>query len=253
MYIEQLGAGQDIVMLHGWSMNSAVWRKLAEQLAASYCVHLVDLPGHGASEWHDDALSIEPLLQELSQLLPKQAHWVGWSLGGMIATAYAERFPSRVNKLVLLASNPKFVQDEAWACAMDKEVFTRFADSLDIELEQTIQRFLLLQARGAENSRETIRQLTQQLADKPLPHHDALRAGLELLLSFDVRTQLTALNCPVHFILGDRDTLVPTTMLDEVVRLNQNISTNLIEGAGHAPFISQQNKCHQQITEFFNG
>ena len=36
-------------MLHGWGLHGGVFSRVAERLAASHCVHLVDLPGHGAS------------------------------------------------------------------------------------------------------------------------------------------------------------------------------------------------------------
>ena len=44
--VEQFGQGPDLVLLHGWGMNGAVWHGIAQPLAAHYRLHLVDL--HGA-------------------------------------------------------------------------------------------------------------------------------------------------------------------------------------------------------------
>jgi pimeloyl-[acyl-carrier protein] methyl ester esterase len=53
-------------------------------------------------------------------------------------------------------------------------------------------------------------------------------------------------------ILGDRDTLIPDTMLDVVKQMTSNVQTTLLKGAGHAPFISQPKECQQAIELFIN-
>ena len=47
--VERFGQGPDLVLLHGWGMNGAVWHGIAQELAAHYRLHLVDLPGFGNS------------------------------------------------------------------------------------------------------------------------------------------------------------------------------------------------------------
>ncbi|MDQ7072401.1 MAG: hypothetical protein Q9N32_01010 [Gammaproteobacteria bacterium] len=89
---------------------------------------------------------------------------------------------------------------------MDVGVFKSFSDNLEQDQTATLQRFLLLQARGAQYSRDTIRTLTQQITVEKPPVSDALKAGLILLIETDLRTQFSALQCPVKMVLGDRDT-----------------------------------------------
>lgn len=252
MHIKKMGSGPDLVMLHGWSMHSAVWYDLAELLAENFTLYLVDLPGHGQSEWEEHALDLDVLLADLASELPKSAYWLGWSLGGLISIDFAAQFPERVKKLVLLAATPCFVKKPDWTCAMEPEVFQAFADNLDENQADTLQRFLLLQARGSTHSRDTIRQLAEQLAIEKPPAAEALVAGLHLLISVDMRTQLAMLDCPVMMILGDRDTLIPSAMLDVVKQMTSNVQTTLLEGAGHAPFISQTTECLQAIKLFID-
>ena len=47
LYVEQMGQGPDLVMVHGWGMSGAVFDSVARELAQNFCVHLVDLPGYG--------------------------------------------------------------------------------------------------------------------------------------------------------------------------------------------------------------
>jgi len=252
MHIKKMGKGPDLVMLHGWSMHSIVWHDLAESLAENFTLYMVDLPGHGQSEWQDNALDLDVLLANLASELPKSAYWLGWSLGGLISIAFTAQFPERVKKLVLLAATPCFVKKPDWSCAMEPEVFQSFSDNLVENQADTLQRFLLLQARGSSHSRDTIRQLTEQLAIEKPPVTEALSAGLHLLISIDMRTQLAMLGCPIMMILGDRDTLIPSTMLDVVKQMTSNVQTVLLKGAGHALFISQTTECLQTIELFID-
>ena len=252
MYIKTMGQGPDLVMLHGWSMHSAVWQALAEGLAQNFTLHLVDLPGHGQSRWQEGALQMDTLIANLAAQLPKQAYYLGWSLGGLISIAFAKQYPQRVNKLILMAATPRFVQDKDWSCAVQQQVFEQFAENLDENQSETLQRFLLLQARGSKKSKETIRQLGQQLAQATPPIASALQDGLSLLINTDMRQQLKELTCPVQIILGDRDTLIPTGMLAAVKQIKPELASVLLAGAGHAPFISPPMACQQAIERFIN-
>lgn len=252
MHIKKIGSGPDLVMLHGWSMHSAVWHELAEGLQQRFTLHLVDLPGHGQSDWQEGDLDLDVLLKNLAETLPEKAFYLGWSLGGLLSIAFANQYPQRVKKLILMAATPRFVQDKNWPCAVEQQVFEQFAENLDENQSQTLQRFLLLQARGAEQSRETIRQLTQQLAHTTPPDAQALHKGLALLIETDMRQQLNDLNCPVQMILGDRDTLIPSDMISAVKQHKPDIDSVVLAGAGHAPFISQPRTCQQAIERFIN-
>ena len=239
-------------MLHGWSMHSAVWHDLADELAKNFTLHLVDLPGHGQSSWQQGDLELDVLVNNLAMELPETAYWMGWSLGGLISLAFAEHFPKRIKKLVLLAATPNFVQADDWSCAMETAIFEQFADNLNLNQAETLQRFLLLQARGSDHSRDTIRQLGEQLAIENPPNSEALQAGLKLLIETDMRKQFSDLACPIQIILGDRDTLIPKEMLQAATQLHPEADINLLSGAGHAPFISQPVECQKLIESFIN-
>ncbi len=100
------GQGPDLVLVHGWGMNGAVWSACVSELAEHFTVHTVDLPGYGYSH----QIGYDSLTQLVDALLveaPERAIWLGWSLGGLIATHIAHEYPARVSQLVTLASSPK--------------------------------------------------------------------------------------------------------------------------------------------------
>lgn len=253
MHIKTVGAGPDLVLIHGWSMHSGVWHELAEGLAERFTLHLVDLPGHGQSDWQDGQFELPILLSELEQQLPDNAIWLGWSLGGLISLAMQQQYPGKVRKLILMAATPKFVSSDDWPCAMAPEVFDNFASNLEVDQQQTLQRFLMLQAKGAVQSRETIRELSEQISTQHTPQPEALKQGLALLLEKDLRGALSQATCPLQLILGTQDTLIPTSMSDYAKKLNTELQVDMIDGVGHAPFIAQPQRCQELIELFIDG
>jgi len=108
---EEFGQGPELVFLHGWGANSALWRSWIERHFVGYRITLIDLPGHGQSpqaSWSDDAL-LDGWVDAIVAALPERAILVGWSLGGLLAQQIAWRYPQRVTSLVLMASSPCFV------------------------------------------------------------------------------------------------------------------------------------------------
>lgn len=251
MNISVTGQGPDLVLIHGWSMHSGIWHEFGEQLAKSYTLHLVDLPGHGDSEWHEGDFTAEHIIEQLAEKLPTCAYYLGWSLGGLIAALFSYHHPECVRKLVMLAASPCFAQKANWLCAMPQTTFMAFADKLETQQAETLQRFLMLQAKGAEQSKQTIRCLSEQMAEK-VAHHGALSAGLDMLINSDIREQMAALTMPVKLILGECDTLIPSGMVTASKLLNSQMETALISGAGHAPFVSHPQHCLDEVARFLN-
>ena len=87
-YWQSTGRGDDLVLVHGWGMNGAVWHQAVEQLSQHFRVHVVDLPGFGHShQLHFETM--EELAQQVLHSAPDNAIWLGWSLGGLVATHIA--------------------------------------------------------------------------------------------------------------------------------------------------------------------
>ncbi len=237
LFHRRLGYGPDLVLLHGWGMNSAVWQPIVPGLAERFRLTVIELPGHGASaparaadlaEWAAMCLAVAP----------DSAHWLGWSLGGQVALRAALSAPMRVNGLSLVATTPRFVQGHDWPCAMAVETFEQFAAGLHRDPAATLSRFLGLQVKGAEHGRETLRLLRAELAQRPRPSEAGLAQGLDLLLTNDLRAELKYLTCPSHWLFGARDTLVPPSMQARLPGYLAAADIEQIPGAGHAPFLS---------------
>ncbi|WP_394294239.1 pimeloyl-ACP methyl ester esterase BioH [Aeromonas rivipollensis] len=236
--VERFGQGQDLVLLHGWGMNGAVWHGIAQQLSAHYRLHLVDLPGFGNSPLGEGSdYSLPWLAEQVATVLPEKCHLLGWSLGGLVASQLALTRPERLHSLITVASSPCFMAREDWPGIAPK-VLAGFNQMLAGDFMQTIERFLAIQAMGSEHARNDIRQLRHWLAERPAPQLAALEAGLGLLADVDLRDELVGLELPWLRIYGRLDSLVPKAaipLLDERYPESRSL---VLEKASHAPFIS---------------
>ncbi|WP_123246573.1 pimeloyl-ACP methyl ester esterase BioH [Aeromonas dhakensis] len=248
--VERFGQGPDLVLLHGWGMNGAVWHGIVPALAARYRVHLVDLPGFGNSPLAGEAeYSLPWLAEQVAAILPDKCHLLGWSLGGLVASQLALNHPERLHSVITVASSPCFMARDEWPGIAPK-VLTGFNQMLAGDFKQTIERFLAIQAMGSEHARDDIRQLRHWLAERPAPQLAALEAGLGLLADVDLRDELVQLNLPWLRVYGRLDSLVPKAsipLLDERYPASRSV---VLEKASHAPFISHPQQFIEIIEHF---
>ena len=254
LHLQSTGQGPDLVLLHGWAMHSGYFEPIIEGLASHFRVHRLDLPGHGQSRDYPDPYSIENLAHEilaaLTPLLSGKAIWLGWSLGGSVATWIAAHVSSKVAALILVASNPRFVQQPDWPHGVADAVLQEFADGLVNDYKKTLLRFLSLQIRGAEHERERLRQLRNQMHNAAAPETRVLNAGLEILRQFDGRAWLRQLAPPMLIIAGRKDTLVPVMALESIATAPGKARLSIWETAGHAPFLSNPERFINEVKAF---
>jgi pimeloyl-[acyl-carrier protein] methyl ester esterase len=242
LHTDVVGAGPDLVLLHGWGMHSGVWGQWLLHLQRDFRVTAVDLPGHGSSRFQGQR-ELEEWAAAVLEVVPPRAWWVGWSLGGLVALAAADQARNRLSGLVLLASTPKFVAYQDWMHGVPAEVFSQFARQLETDSERTLSRFLSLQVRCAERGNETLRQLRGDLRGRPAADPGALRAGLRFLQECDLRSAIRGRDMPLFWLLGERDTLIPA----QLARDFPGIASTVIPGAGHAPFLSHPQQCADYV------
>jgi pimeloyl-[acyl-carrier protein] methyl ester esterase len=247
LFISRSGQGPAIVLLHGWGMNGAIFKPLLDYLIEDFEVLCVDMPGHGKSGLVD--LSFDQQIEELARVLPESI-LLGWSMGGLYAIALAQKYPHKFSHVLLVASNPRFVQQEDWSSAVPQQVFDEFSDSLTGDWKKTIKRFIGLQLHGVEQARHLIRQVTDLLYEGGAPQPEALRKGLQLLLTHDARDALKSLQQPVMMVLGRRDTLVPISLLQQIHRVMPLIRVECFPHSAHVPFVSHPQQFADLLREF---
>jgi len=247
------GTGSEkISLLHGWGFNGAIWEETTRTLANRASVNCIDLPGHGQSPMPLGDYTIEVLADTIAEKLPDQGNVIGWSLGGMIAMQLALRHPEKVKRLVLVGSVARFVRDDDWRYAISSEILQDFSTSLKNDLQETLQRFIALQIMGSDESRMILRKLRELMNSNLAPQPAALQGGLKILQDVDLRDQLPQLKQPILMIFGKRDTLSRPQTAKQMLPLLPNAKLEIIDGAGHAPFLSHNQHFTNLIEQFIH-
>ncbi|MEW5755020.1 MAG: pimeloyl-ACP methyl ester esterase BioH [Pseudomonadota bacterium] len=252
LYHHTQGEGPAVVLLHGWGMHGGVWDDVVQALCTRFRVTVLDLPGHGRSTLPPEGFTLEAAAEAIAAAVPQPAVWVGWSLGGMLATRIASRHPAKVRALSLVASSPRFVQAEDWPHALPPEILAQFAGELANDYRATVDRFVALQAMGSRSANMEIRTLRTRLFRHGEPAPEALRGGLSILQTADLRAELKHLSCPVQAILGRLDTLTPARLGAALSQLKPGIETHIMPGAAHCPFLSHTREFLELLEGFLD-
>jgi pimeloyl-ACP methyl ester carboxylesterase len=100
------GHGPAVILLHGYTQTSRMWRPIMPLLAEKFTVIAPDLPGIGDSEIPKDGLDMKTAAIRIHGLVKllgiEKARVVGHDIGLMVAYAYAAQFPRETEKLVVM-------------------------------------------------------------------------------------------------------------------------------------------------------
>ncbi|PKP26082.1 MAG: alpha/beta hydrolase [Bacteroidetes bacterium HGW-Bacteroidetes-2] len=102
------GSGNAVVLLHGFLENASMWDFFLPTLIKNHLVITIDLLGHGKTDSLGYVHTMELMAEMVQEIISKEkinkATFIGHSMGGYVALAFAEKYPERMNALVLLNS-----------------------------------------------------------------------------------------------------------------------------------------------------
>jgi len=251
VHIEIVGTGPDLALLHGWGMHGGVWDGVRDALARRFRLHIIDLPGYGASPAFEP-YDLEHLARAVAVALPDRIRVCGWSLGGQVALEMALLFPNQIEHLVLTAATPCFTVQEGWPCAVPREVLMEFATALETDYEGTLKRFLALQTQGGDEVKTVLKRLRDILFARGRPDVQTLRAGLNILLESDLRDRAAKIETPTLLLHGGRDMLTPVGAAHWLAERMPEVRLEVLPGAAHAPFLSHPVEFTEIVTGFLN-
>lgn len=238
LHTESIGAGPDLVLLHGWAMHSGIWDGVRERLARHFRLCLVDLPGHGFSPICEP-VTLERMVEMVADSLPASCIVCGWSLGGQVAIELALRDPARVRKLALISTTPCFVRHEDWQWGMDVTALQLFMENLKQDDKATMNRFLSLAASGGQgDAASVLARLRKNFFQRNAPDAAALQAGLQILLTSDLRKRLRDITQHAVLLHGENDVITDPGAARWMNQQLQHSDLIMFSRCGHAPFLS---------------
>ncbi|WP_433814095.1 alpha/beta fold hydrolase [Flavobacterium johnsoniae] len=242
------GTGNAIVLLHGFLENKKMWKDYVAFFSEKYRVITIDLLGHGESdplgyvhEMEDNANVINEILEHLKI---EKAIILGHSMGGYVGLAFAELYPQKIQKLVLLNSTSK--EDSA-----EKKLNRTRAIKA---VKQNYINFVSLAIANlfSENNRtrlaEEIEKAKTEALKTPLQGIIASLEGMKIRK--DREWLLEQNRFPVLLILGKKD---PVLSYEESLLQAENTSVQLVSFEdGHMSQIENKEELKPVLLEFFN-
>ena len=213
-----------IYLLPGWPFSAEVMRPMAQALQAHGCsAHCLELP------WHIDP-DDGRWLDTLARQVPDHAWVLGWSLGGMLAHALAQRPDTPIARVITLGSNARFTQSDGWHSALPSDTLHHFTRQFSDTPDRVIKRFLTLCA----YPHRLPPALKQYLSTAPAAD---LARGLHLLDRLDNRSGIT--HCRHDAFFAEHDALVPSTARDDMTRLYpRHFHGTVMPGMTHADLVT---------------
>ena len=121
LHYEVHGRGPALILTHGYSSTSAMWKGQIDALSKHHKLVLWDMRGHGQSDYPDDpsayseAHTVADIAALLDEVGARQAIVGGLSLGGYMSLAFYRVHPERVSALLIIDTGPGFKKDDARA------------------------------------------------------------------------------------------------------------------------------------------
>lgn len=186
-----------------------------------------------------------------------KVHILGHSFGGMVAQTYAIKYPSSVEKLLLINTAPSY---EFYSDA--KKFAEKIATPQQLKVipslfEGRIQNEEELEAWWNECFElyfyKKDEQLMYETGNRPIGSLDICNYTFKHFMPhYDVREQLPKLQMPVMIAAGRHDWITPVSQAEEMKRLLPNAYLEVFEKSGHMPFIEEQESFVRTIVDFVN-
>jgi pimeloyl-ACP methyl ester carboxylesterase len=242
--VQEDGAGEPLVLIHGLATTREIWGRVVPALAASRRVVTLDLPGFGESQPVGSGFALEAVADRVSRGLAARGirgpfDLVGHSLGAGVALTLAARRPRAVRRLVLvapagLAPLPAYATRALSAAA---EPVLGMRRRLAPLTDTAWGRRLLLGLAAADGAR--VEPLHARLMVLASASSQRTAEALATITAADLRPLLREAPAPLGVIWGAADRTVPVRRADVVRRERPEAEVVVLERAGHVPMIER--------------
>ena len=247
--IERHPGGEWVVFLHGIGGGSGIWMRQVREFRKHFNLLLIDLPGHGNSEYglHDmEEKSFNAVSKEILKVLDYEnvssAHFVGISLGTILVQSIHDLEPKRVKSMVLGGAVEKF---------------TWFA-KLIIGVAESLKRFvpymwlykicsvILMPRRNHKESRLAFVNEAYKLGKREFLYWMKLHKEVEKTIE---RAKANSNDTPKLYIMGSEDHMFLSSV-EEKLNTSKNEKLSIIKECGHVCNIERYKEFNQRTLSF---
>jgi 3-oxoadipate enol-lactonase len=226
------GEGPLLLMMHGIGGNRTNWRRQLPVFAQYFTAVAWDARGYGASDDYEGALAFDTFVDDVLRVLDHfgadKAHLMGLSMGGRIAMRTALLHPSRVASLSLLDTHEGFeaFSPEQRQAFVESRRAPLLAGKTPRDIAEPVARTLV----SPQAAPEHLHELVESIASL---HKDSYIKSLEATVAQVNLGDITQIQAPTHFFVGEFDSLTPVAMHREMAAKIHGAGLTVIPQAGH--------------------
>jgi len=239
-YVKE-GKGPTIVLAHALGCDLTMWDEVAQQISKGFTVLRYDQRGHGKSPAVPGPLSIEDLADDAAKLIEEVAgsevHFVGLSMGGMVAQQIAVRHPQLVNSVVIANSSSHY--DETFRGMWRSRAETALNLGMSAVARTAMARWF---TRPFRDSIAGARRFAQLRAVVEAMDPKVYAAYCDAIARIDFFATNPLIACPALVIAGSHDEATPLAMSHAIC--------NAISGAELATLDAAHLSAVEQPVEF---
>ncbi|GAA0877633.1 alpha/beta hydrolase [Algoriphagus jejuensis] len=240
-----------VVFIHGAGGSSAVWYKQLKEFRKEFNLLLIDLRGHGKSVdlaqaiWGDQYTFervTKDIIEVLNHLATPPAHFMGVSLGTIIARQLAELQPERVKSLVFAGAVTR-LNVQSRVLVFLGNTFKRVIPFMWL---YKLFAFVIMPRKQHAESRNLFVHEAKKLCQKEFIRWFKLTKDINPLLRYFKEKDL---NIPTLYVMGDQD-LMFLEPVKNLVKSHRNSILNIVEKCGHVVNVEQPEKFNQLSLAF---
>jgi len=244
----RVGKGRPLLVLNGFASTSADWDpSFIDRLASSNELILLNNRGIGGSTDDGQPFDITNLADDAARVIEilgiERASVMGWSMGGFIAQAFAVKYRDRIQKLVLLSTDPGGIE----ADLASPNVWSELLETSGTPNEQARRLLSLLFPKDVAESfyrrfGDIVAAARAQLSVELLDRQAAAMAAWH---RSGVASQLREIHVPVLIATGTEDIVIPASNALKLVNTIPGAWLAQFPHGGHA-FMAQ---CPQALAD----
>lgn len=247
------GAGEGVLLLHGFGENGRVFEKQVAYLKDTYKVVVPDLPGSGKSKQLDGRPELSDFAEIISNIAEKEFpdqkfHLMGHSMGGYTTMAFVEKYADRLRTFGLLHSSAFGDTDEK------KQSRRKAIDFIKKNGGHSFLKTIVPDLFSEESKKSHPEYVDELLAlTDDIPDNVLIQYYEAMINRPDRSGLLVSSPVPVFFLIGKHDNAVSFEASMKQCHLPNISSVHILEHSGHMGMWEETDKTNGAILEFLRG
>ncbi len=241
------GGGKAMTLVHGVGADLETWEGVADRLTPHFRVLRYDQRGHGESAKLPGPYSLADMVDDLKSLLDacgiEKTSLAGFSLGGVVAQAFALAHPERLDRLILISTIAGRTEEERDKVQVRAHALSQ--DGAAGHLNAATDRWF------TEAFRLANPQLLEWRRQKSLrndPHCYA--AAYQVLADYDLADELERIIAPTLIITGENDIGSTPRMAALMAERIADSELQILPELKHAILLEAPARIAEEIIEF---